>query len=206
MTNTAPPRSPGHQALLAAAREEFAERGYGGASIRDIAQRAAVSLAALYHYYGSKQELLHALLDEGMDVYDQVSVDLLGTVGDDPAERLEALVEALVRFRGGPRGSSQLELTEFRSLGPEQHAALRARQAVATNRFRDVIDAGVALGLFRTPEPDDARRTIIAACNAIAQWWRPDGAITLDTLIDRYSSLALTVVEYRPRRIRAART
>ncbi|SHM55308.1 TetR/AcrR family transcriptional regulator [Cryptosporangium aurantiacum] len=195
----APLRPPGHEALLAAARVEFAERGYGSASIRDIAHRAAVSLSALYHYYGGKQELLYALLDEGMDVYDQACDDALAGVGDDPAERLAALVEALVRFRSGPRGSSQLELTEGRSLNPEQHAALRARQATATDRFREVIADGVTQGLFRTPEPDDARRMIIAACNAIAQWYRPEGRTPLPELIDRYVGLALTVVEYRPR-------
>jgi len=181
---------------------EFAERGYGSASIRDIAQRAAVSLSALYHYYGGKQELLYALLDEGMDVYDQACEHALARVGDDPAERLEALVEALIRFRCGPRGSSQLELTEGRSLNPEQHAALRVRQAVATTRFRDVVADGVARGLFLTPQPDDARRMIIAACNAIAQWYRPGGPTPVEELIDRYVGLALTVVEYRPRRFR----
>ncbi|GAA3385399.1 TetR/AcrR family transcriptional regulator [Cryptosporangium minutisporangium] len=181
---------------------EFAERGYGSASIRDIAQRAAVSLSALYHYYGGKQELLYALLDEGMEVYDQACLDALARVGDDPAERLEALVEALIRFRSGPRGSSQLELTEGRSLNAEQHAALRTRQAEATGRFREVIADGVAQGLFRTPQPDDARRTIIAACNAVAQWYRPDGPVPLTELIDRYVGIALTVVEYRPRRYR----
>lgn len=190
-------------ALLAAARLEFAERGYGGASIRDIAQRAAVSLSALYHYYGGKQELLYALLDEGMDVYDETCAEALSRVGDDPAERLEALVGALIRFRTGPRGSSQLELTEGRSLGPEQRAAIRVRQAVATGRFRDVITEGVSAGLFLTPEPDDARRMIIAACNAVAQWYRPEGAVRVETLIDRYVGLALTVVEYRPRRYRS---
>ena len=183
---------------------EFAERGYGSASIRDIAHRAAVSLSALYHYYGGKQELLHALLDEGMDVYDDSCAEALRRVGDDPAERLEALVEALIRFRTGPRGSSQLELTEGRSLNPEQHAALHVRQAAATDRFRRVIADGVEAGLFLTPEPEDARRMIIAACNAIAQWYRPDGPVPVETLIDRYVGLALTVVEYRPRRFRGS--
>lgn len=203
MLTTTPLRPPGHEALLAAARLEFAERGYGSASIRDIAHRASVSLAALYHYYGGKQELLYALLEEGMDVYDQMSADALARVGDDPAERLEALVDALVRFRCGPRGSSQLELTEGRSLNPEQHVALRVRQSAATDRFRTVIADGVAAGLFRTTQPDDARRMVIAGCNAIAQWYQPGGAIPVEELIDRYAGLALTVVEYRPRRYRA---
>jgi AcrR family transcriptional regulator len=195
-------RAAGHEALLAAARLEFAERGYGSASIRDIAQRAAVSLSALYHYYGGKQELLYALLDEGMDVYEQACLDALAQVGDDPAERLEALVEALIRFRTAPRGGSQLELTEERGLNPEQHAALRVRQNVATARFRDVIEDGRDQSIFLTPYPDDARRTIIAACNAIAQWYRPDGPLPLETLVERYVGIALAVVEYRPRRPR----
>ena len=193
-------RPPGHEALLAAARLEFAERGYGSASIRDIAHRAAVSLSALYHYYGGKQELLYALLDESMDVYDQACLDALSTVGQDPAERLDALVEALIRFRSAPRGRSQLELTERRSLNPEQDRALRARQTVATDRFRDVIADGRAQGLFGTPYPDDARRTVIAACNAIAQWYRPDGPTPVEAIVETYVGLALTVVEYRPRR------
>lgn len=43
---------------------------------------------------------------------------------------------------------------------------------------------------------------MIAMCNAIAQWYRPDGPVTEDELVERYVSLALTVVEYRPRAAR----
>ena len=59
----------GHTALLQAAREEFAERGYDGTSIRQIAQRAGMSLSVLYHYYPGKTELLQAIVDEAMDAY-----------------------------------------------------------------------------------------------------------------------------------------
>jgi len=52
----------GHTALLQAAREEFAERGYDGTSIRQIAQRAGMSLSVLYHYYPGKTELLQAIV------------------------------------------------------------------------------------------------------------------------------------------------
>lgn len=54
-------------------------------------------------------------------------------------------------------------------------------------------------GLHQTEYPDNARRAVIAMCNAIAQWYRPDGPVTEDELVERYVSLALTVVEYRPR-------
>jgi len=54
--------------------------------------------------------------------------------------------------------------------------------------------------VFLTPYPDEARRAVIAMCNAVAQWFRPDGELTLDELVDRHVALALTVVEYRPQR------
>ncbi|WP_377269779.1 TetR/AcrR family transcriptional regulator [Peterkaempfera sp. SMS 1(5)a] len=195
-------RPPGHQALLEAARQEFAERGYGSTSIREIAQRAGISLSALYHYYGGKQELLHAILDEGMDRYRRDCDAALAQAGGDPAERLEALVEATVRFRAGQRDRSSIELTEHRSLNEEQRAHFRRRQAAATRMFQDVVADGLDQGIFLTPYPEDSRRAILAMCNAIAQWYRPEGGLTVGDLVERYVSLALTLVEYRPRRPR----
>ncbi len=197
------PRPNGHRALLEAARLEFAERGYGSTSIRDIAQRAGTSLSALYHYYGGKQELLFALLDEGMDRYFRDCAAALAQVGEDPAERLEALVEATVRFRTDQRARSSIELMEDRSLNPEQLAAFRRRQAEASRMFQEVIEEGRARSIFLTPYPGDARRAVIAMCNAVAQWYRPEGGdLTVDDLVERYVSLALTLVEYRQRRAR----
>src|SRR5688500_2061086 len=63
-------RGNGLAAIMGSAREIFAERGYHGASIRDIAKRAGLSLSALYYYYDGKQELLHALLEDALaDVF-----------------------------------------------------------------------------------------------------------------------------------------
>ncbi|WP_259375296.1 hypothetical protein [Rhodococcus pseudokoreensis] len=81
-------------------------------------------------------------------------------------------------------------------------AAYERSEARGSQQFKDVIEAGVKIGLFQTPYPDDARRAVIAMCNAVAQWYRPGGELTEDMLIERYVSLALTVVEYRPRTAR----
>ena len=49
--------------ILAAAREVFAERGYDGASVRQIAARAGLTDPALYYYFDSKEALHRALLE-----------------------------------------------------------------------------------------------------------------------------------------------
>src|SRR4051812_12624670 len=92
-TDAAPDREPpaavtrgnGLNAIMGAAREIFAERGYHGASIRDIAKGAGLSLSALYYYYNGKQELLHALLEDALADVLHGCQTALGAAGDDPA-------------------------------------------------------------------------------------------------------------------------
>ena len=118
----------GQRAILDAARHEFAGRGYGAASIRDIARRAGVSLSAMYHYYSGKQELLHALLHESSTQYFASCDQELARAGGDAGERLAALVRATVRYRAERRLESSLLLTEWRHLSEDRLKEARQRQ------------------------------------------------------------------------------
>ena len=63
--------SPGHattrDSILAAARAAFAERGFDGASMREIAAAAGVDQALIHHYFGSKQQLFVAAMELPFD-------------------------------------------------------------------------------------------------------------------------------------------
>jgi hypothetical protein len=85
---------------------------------------------------------------------------------------------------------------------PQHLAVYRESEARASQQFRDVIDGGIAEGIFLTPYPEDARRAVIAMCNAISQWYDAAGPLDVEDLVGRYVSLALTLVEYRPRTVR----
>ena len=187
----------GHQALIEAARVEFAEQGYAGTSIRSIAQRAGVSLSALYHYYSGKQDLLQAILNDGLDAYLGMTAKELSTAGAAPVQRFAALVTAVVRFRCQHPAKSSIALSEVRSLEPAHRERYEQRRAEGTRLFQKAIGDGIRQGVFRTPYPDDARRSVIAMCNAIGDWYRPGGELTEDDLVERYLALAFIVVEYR---------
>ncbi|MDI2129891.1 TetR/AcrR family transcriptional regulator [Yinghuangia seranimata] len=196
MTSPTPARRrPGVAVLHAAACEVFAERGFHGASVRDIAQRAGVSMAALYHYYSGKQELLDAVLAEATDMYFRMCADALDAAGPDPADRLAALVDATVRYLVEFRVQSVLLLSGDHLAEAGDQERRRAVAASGTRLFADVIEDGVAQGVFRTPYPDNARRTVVAACNAIVQWYDPAGPVDPAGLVEQYVHLALTVVE-----------
>ncbi|MFW0794227.1 helix-turn-helix domain-containing protein [Gordonia sp. CPCC 205515] len=61
--------------LLVAAREEFAERGYGRATVARIAERAGVTVPTLYSAWGSKRELLRGVMESAVSGSDDKGVD-----------------------------------------------------------------------------------------------------------------------------------
>ncbi|MDJ0359772.1 TetR/AcrR family transcriptional regulator [Rhodococcus sp. H29-C3] len=180
------------------ARSEFVEFGYGGASIRSIAKRAEMSLSALYYHYASKQELLVAILDDGLETFLMMCRTELDCSDSSAQSKLRAMVTAFVKFRTLHQEQSQLVQTEVRSLEPANLESYEARQHEPLHTLQKIIDDGVRDGSFHTENPTDARRAIAAMCNAIAHWYRPDGGTTVDELVQRYTDLALVIVEAMP--------
>src|SRR5947209_2437259 len=72
-------RRDGRTALLEAALEVFAARGYRDASVEEIAERAGYSKGAIYFHFSAKEDLLFALLEERLDAPLYAGLELLAT-------------------------------------------------------------------------------------------------------------------------------
>ncbi|MCE3550219.1 TetR/AcrR family transcriptional regulator [Pseudonocardia sp. RS11V-5] len=190
------PRGGGREAIAAAAREVFEQRGYHGASIRDIAKRAGLSLSALYYWHPSKQDLLAALIEENTLDYFRRCDEALASAGEDPADRLRALVKATVEYRVQRQTESNISSREWRNLEPAHEERLAGLRTKASTIWSDIVDAGVAQGTFRCEHPADARRAAQAACNAIAQWYDPAGPVTMEELVEHYTLIVMRIVDH----------
>lgn len=84
--------------ILDAAEHAFGERGFDGASLRDIVLEARVNLATVYYYFGSKHGLMEAVLKRRFGPLRQEQLDLLQEAQRDrPAQpALEAVLRALL--------------------------------------------------------------------------------------------------------------
>jgi AcrR family transcriptional regulator len=78
--------------LLATALGVFAERGTDGGSMREIARRAGVNVAAAYHHFGSKRALFLAIFRELGFVDAPFDVSTISFEGQSPALRLETIL------------------------------------------------------------------------------------------------------------------
>ncbi|MBH0119586.1 TetR/AcrR family transcriptional regulator [Rhodococcus sp. HM1] len=182
---------------LVAALEAFAERGYDGTSIREIASRAGLSVPGLYHHYPSKQALLMSLTTTVMNDLLDRSRRALAEAGPTPSERFDAVVESLLRFHMFRRNEAFIASTEMRSMEPESREAFVALRDTQQRMVDEIVRDGVAAGEFTTPYPEDASRAVTTMCVAVASWYRADGPLPPDEIVERYLAIARSAVGAR---------
>lgn len=183
--------------VLAAALAEFAEHGYHGTSIRDLAEASGLSVPGLYHHYRSKQELLVALLTRIMEDLLAGSRAVADAAGPDPGDVFDALVDHLLRYHMGHRREAFVASSELRSLEPAHRAAIVARRDEQQGMLLDAVERGRESGVFATDTPADAARAVATLCVAIASWYRDDGPLSQDEFAARYLRFARAVVDAR---------
>ena len=130
-------RRPGNQdtreAILAAARTAFAERGIDGASIRLIAAGAGVDPALVHHYFGTKDQLFLAAMRAPMDPAEIIPPILAG--GSDGLG--ERLVATMLSVWDSPVGESAVAL--LRSAVSNEQVAAMMREFVVNRILKRIV-------------------------------------------------------------------
>src|SRR5512145_2495096 len=137
-------RSSGHQTraeILAAAERHFAERGFEAARLEDIAADVGIRRAAIFYYFGDKEELYAAVLDELFDA----AMATLPSHGS-AVERLEGALIGWIDFVARRPSVARLILREAASAQPGTASPLVRVGRAPVEWFRALIDEGVASG------------------------------------------------------------
>lgn len=196
---TVPARRPGEEIILAAAVDVMFQHGYHGSSIRDIADRAGLSTAALYHYFTSKQEILAAFMVRATDRH--LEALTRATEGaDGPAAQLAAVVRVHVQRHVDHPVESFVGNTEHRSLEPMWRDTVVQKRDRIQRLFDTIVNRGVEDRVFLTRDPREASRAIVVMGTSIPSWYRPGtGPLGPGDLGEVHVSLALALVECVPR-------
>ncbi|MFD1813967.1 TetR/AcrR family transcriptional regulator [Rhodococcus gannanensis] len=185
----------GRQVILDSAVRNMTERGYHGTSMRDIARDADITVASIYHHFGSKQEILQDIMARALHDAIAMTRGALVRSSGTPAGQLQSVVRAWILFHTTRQADALVGASEIRSLDHDGRRLVVALRDEQESIFRDVIDRGVEVGAFATPLPRDAARAIINMGQSVCTWWRSDGPLTPDELAQRYADLALAMVQ-----------
>lgn len=184
--------------------EAFAEHGYHGTSVREIAKRLGQTVPAIYYHYANKQALLVTLLQGSMEEVLQRCQLALAEACDDPVDRYSALITCVVLYIGHRRELIMLD-AEMRSLEPENRRTYVGLRDELESMVRTAIEDGVSEGSLTTEHPADAARAVLTMCLGIANWYDPRGRLTPTDLAERYLTFALGVAGQLPRARRPGR-
>lgn len=136
--------------ILTAARAEFAERGFEGARVDAIAERADANKRLLYHYFGNKEDLYRSVL---LDAYQEIRRGEQEMMLDQyaPVEAMDRLVRFTFRhFLANPwfprlLGTENIENARFLKTLPD----IQALHSPLVGQIASIIDRGARSGIFR---------------------------------------------------------
>jgi AcrR family transcriptional regulator len=154
----------------------FAERGFDGATMDDVAAAAGITKAAIYHHVAGKEALLARGLERALDA--------LAATLDDPAVRSGKAIDRLRQLLRRVAATALEVLPELTVLVRVRGNSATERHAIARRRAFDRAATALVLEAQRDGDvapdldPSLAVRLIFGMCNSLVEWYRPAGALT----------------------------
>jgi AcrR family transcriptional regulator len=190
--------TPSQRAILHACVEHFAESGYSGTSVRDVAASVGIKSASLYKSFASKQAMLDALSNLGHTEFNRRQVAALLEAGDDPRDQLVAGVRALVEVTCAYPRLTRIVNSEVTNLSPAGFERDQFARVQSAEIFHQVLERGQARGLFHVPDPPAVTILLWGLNIALAGWFPYAPAFSVDHLADSYCEIALRIVGATP--------
>jgi AcrR family transcriptional regulator len=184
--------------VLESALTLFAERGYHGTALSEIAGALGVRTPSLYNHMRSKHELLESIVDTTtagvLEDFHAVRDE-----GGDPAAVLYRAARVYAHRHATHRREALVVNRDTSSLEEPVRATMQARRREHEHALRAVISEGVEEGVFHVESPALASFAIRELCVSIARWFSEDGPLSADEVADQYAGFALRIVGCTPR-------
>lgn len=180
--------------ILHAAVELYGKQGYHVTTIKEVAQRAGVSVGLIYQYVQDKEDVLFLALTEVLDSYlREIPRALTGLT--DPMERFCAAVRAYGHVIDERIEATLLVYRETKSLRRERRDLIKRKETESNKLIADCIEHCVREGLFKDVDVELFTYQIVMFCHAWAlKAWRFQSRMTIAEYVERGLKLMLNPV------------
>lgn len=178
--------------ILRTSARIFAEKGYHSTSMRDISRATKVSLAGLYYYCKSKDELLFLIQDNCFGrVHERLEERLKET--DEPIEKLRFVIENHLSFFAANMAEMKVLSHEADSLAGEMHARVSDQKQQYTRLVRRILSEVQSQQANARQKIDltVATYALFGMMNWIYNWYDPRGHLSVRDLVDNITRLFL---------------
>lgn len=162
--------------IMDAAAATLRAKGLSGAKLSEIAKISGMLAPSLYHHFESKDDLVEAVMLEGIYHNTRYIVARVEVLGPDapPLVRLEAAITAHIDFLLTGNDYSSAVSRVFKDLPEEMRRRVLAAYSAFDNYWRDLIVAAQRAGSANNAlDPTVVRKFLIAMLDSSSSWYRP---------------------------------
>lgn len=181
-----------HHHAVCAAASVFAEKGFHGASTKDIAERMGIKQGSLYYYFKSKEEALSEVCLFGIEDYVRRMEDI--ATSDQPFEaKLMATITSHLTSYREKNEALKVHNDERLYLPEEKRAKLKQLGSGYRQSLEEIFEEGVASGALRKSlDCHFAAQSVIGICNAWGDIIVRDPELDLFDVIQKCTDLLLS--------------
>ncbi|MDR7300376.1 TetR/AcrR family transcriptional regulator [Haloactinomyces albus] len=179
------------QRLLTVATRLFADRGFETTSVQQIVDAAGVTKGAMYHYFGSKDDLLYEIYARVLRVQ-TARMEKVADSTDSVRQRLHAVAADVVVTTAANLDDTVIFFRSMHLLHPDKQAEVRSERRRYHQRVRRLIEEGQHQGVFRS---DKSAELVVdfffGAVHHLGSWFHPGGELTGEQVGEHFADLLL---------------
>ena len=168
----------------------FKLKGYHATSMQDIADAVGLKKGSLYHYIESKEQLLYRIFEQSTGALTRRLQEILASDAP-PVDKLRDAIEAHVTALCDHLDLYTVYLSERRTLTGRTQAQVRAEAERHARLLEQIIQAGIAQGVFRPVDSKMSALAILGMCNWLYQWYSPGGRLAPASIARLFADLAV---------------
>jgi AcrR family transcriptional regulator len=175
--------------ILDAAAEVFFLRGFDGGTTKEVAARVGLTQPAIYHYVGSKQDLL---VEIAREVDGDFSTAIAGALAasSDPVDQLRSVVYAFTGALTRNRLSFAVYWKEYRAIPPDVAKSVAAHQRTFISQVGDLVAKAQDRGVLPAAQPTEIiTQGILGMLSWMYWWYRPEGPYRPDDIAHGFLAL-----------------
>jgi AcrR family transcriptional regulator len=168
----------------------FFRKGYFATSMSDIARGCGIRKASIYHHFSGKEELLFSIMQSTMtDLMAELNNNLRDETNVECCMR--SAVRSHVSFHLSHQKETFIASSELRGLSEEHFSEIVSYRDKYECAFQELIEAGIAQGLFQPNDVKILSYAILTLCTAGATWYKPNGRLSADEIVTIYENFIL---------------
>ncbi|GGK68481.1 TetR/AcrR family transcriptional regulator [Rufibacter glacialis] len=182
------------EGIMEEAAKLFKQKGFGGTSMRDLAEQVGMDAATMYHYIKSKDEILKTICFDIAHTY----VTQLAEMEASPfsyTQKLKALVRLHIHLMTSKGAEVSVANNDWKFLSEEALQEFKGLRNQYERSLASIIEQGIKAGELKDVHPSVALFTLLSAVRWVELWWKPDRGVTTQELEDSILAILFSGLE-----------